>query len=87
MLTFSPHKKHYKHDALLKSYTWSKDKKKRRLHRKDENIEDILHSNFATKNHQSQVHPRSTNDMRFACCTQSFADNTFAFCTPQSVKH
>ncbi len=36
---------------------------------------------------KSKVQPRSKNDMHFACCIQSFDGNTFALCTPQSVKH
>jgi hypothetical protein len=63
------------------------EEKRKRPCKKYEKIENTSHSNFVAKNHKSQVQPRSTNDMHFACYTQTFAGNTFAFCIPQSVKH
>jgi len=60
--------------------------KRKRPHKKYEKIEDTSHSNFVAKNHKSQIQPRSIDDMHFARYTQSFADNTFALCIPQSVK-
>jgi len=47
-----------------------------------------LHSNFVAKDHKSQVHPRSIDDMHFACCAQNFANvyKWHAFGTLHSTK-
>jgi hypothetical protein len=88
MFTLSPHKKIAERciveELHLKQGGW----KRRRPCREDKNIKDTSHSNFVAKNHKSKVQPRFINDMYFACCTESFANNTtFALCTPQSIKH